>query len=203
MWLRAGMLALALIVAMPQLFVAERDLSVQASPSFDNDKKTKREGKNVGNTGDEDHVFEGQVFSVNQAVNPPELSFGNVDGTLIVRVLKTDEIDIQGIRAGDYIRANGWKESEVLFMATELELLKRFNPKSANKSDGDKKKGKKKSSSSSSSSNENESDANESSDNESSDNESSDNESSDNESSDNESNDNDEEANDNDEEDDG
>ena len=86
----------------------------------DNDEK-----KDRGNDDDEDHVAEGQVLSVDQSKDPPELTIANVDGPMLVKALKTDEIDRNGVTPGDHIRVLGEKIHEQLFEATQIEVTRK------------------------------------------------------------------------------
>ena len=108
----------------------------EASVAFgnkDNDKdKDQKDKHDKGGDHDEDHVLNGQVIDMNTLKDPPELYVGGVDGMTTVKVLKTDEIDINGVRLGDYIQANGEKVNEQLFEATELSVSQHFSDIAAN-----------------------------------------------------------------------
>ena len=101
----------------------------------DDDKKDKDKNKNRGSDDDEDHVVRGQVLEIDTLKDPPELIMGSVDGQTVIRVLKTDEIAINGVRLGDYIEANGEKVSEVLFEATQLSVSERYGDAKNDNSD--------------------------------------------------------------------
>jgi hypothetical protein len=104
-------------VRVAEAIVAQKD---------DNDKKDKDKNKNKGSDDDADHVITGQVLEIDTIKDPPELILGSVDGQTVIRVLKTDEIAINGVRLGDYIQANGEKHSEVLFDATQLSVSEHY-----------------------------------------------------------------------------
>ena len=105
-----------------------------ASGNKDNDKndKDQKDKHDKGGDHDEDHVLNGQVIDMNTLKDPPELMVGSVDGVTVVRVLKTDEIAINGVGLGDYIQATGEKQNEQLFDATELSVSAHFNEASQN-----------------------------------------------------------------------
>lgn len=70
---------------------------------------------------DPNYNARGQVLQVFPDRDPPELELANVDGKMIVKVMKKDEIAKNGIKPGDYIIARGEKITEQLFEATLLE----------------------------------------------------------------------------------
>ena len=108
-----------------------------ASPAFGGKDKNKDDDdrrKNQGNDGDEDHNISGQVLSINREVDPPELTLASVDGETVVRLLKTDEIDVKGVEPGDYISAAGEKISELLFESTNLDVDEKFKNRSSSSS---------------------------------------------------------------------
>ncbi|MCC7369180.1 MAG: hypothetical protein IT306_12195 [Chloroflexi bacterium] len=108
---------------------------VEAAPAQGKDRDNK-DRKNQGSDDDEDHTLNGQVLEIDTLKDPPELVLGSVDGLTVIRVLKTDEIAINGVRLGDYIQAKGEKQSEVLFEATELSVSEHYTAPS---DDGKKK----------------------------------------------------------------
>jgi hypothetical protein len=116
----------ALAVTVPGAGVSVRVAEAVVAQKDDNDKKDKDKNKNRGSDDDEDHVVRGQVLEIDTIKDPPELIMGSVDGKTVIRVLKTDEIAINGIRLGDYIQANGEKHSEVLFDATQLSVSEHY-----------------------------------------------------------------------------
>jgi hypothetical protein len=87
---------------------------VQASVVFDDNDDDEDEDE-------EDREIEGQVVSIDKSKNPPELVVGTIDGEVVVRMLKTDEIDIQGVKVGDYVNIDGEKIHELLFEGTYIE----------------------------------------------------------------------------------
>lgn len=80
------------------------------------------------------------MLEIDTLKDPPELVVGSVDGQTVVRVLKTDEIAINGVRLGDYLEIKGEKQSEVLFDATQLSVSERFKGDSGNGNDNKSKK---------------------------------------------------------------
>ncbi|MFN8636317.1 MAG: hypothetical protein U0893_20910 [Chloroflexota bacterium] len=106
----------------------------EASVAQEKDKDRPK-GKNEGNDDDADHRTSGQVLEINTLKDPPELVLASVDGLTTVRVLKTDEIAINGVRLGDYIEVIGEKIDETLWEATELSVSEHYKG-----DDGDKKK---------------------------------------------------------------
>ena len=100
-----------------------------ASPSLDSkdDKDKDKERKRRSDDRDEDHVFNGQVLEIDTLKDPPELIVGSVDGPTVVRVLKTDEIALNGARLGDHVELTGEKIHEQLFEATEISVSERYS----------------------------------------------------------------------------
>jgi hypothetical protein len=93
----------------------------------DKDDKDKKDKKDNSDDHDADHVMNGQVIDMNTLKDPPELYVGSVDGLTTIKVLKTDEIAINGIHLGDYVQANGEKINEQLFEATELSVSEHYS----------------------------------------------------------------------------
>ncbi|MFN8636432.1 MAG: hypothetical protein U0893_21500 [Chloroflexota bacterium] len=112
------------LLATDDQFTAQASVaSSKSDEQKDKDKKKKEQGS--GNH-DQDHTLNGQVLEIDTLKDPPELILGSVDGRTVVRVLKTDEIAINGIRVGDYIEAEGEKINEQLFEATQLSVSARY-----------------------------------------------------------------------------
>jgi hypothetical protein len=86
------------------------------------DKDDKKKAKEKEQAFDEDHTLNGQVLEINTLKDPPELTIGTVDGPAIVRVLKTDEIALNGARIGDFVELDGEKINEQLFEATQISV---------------------------------------------------------------------------------
>lgn len=86
---------------------------VQASVVFDDNDDDDED--------EEDREIEGQVVSIDKSKSPPGLVVGTIDGEVVVRMLKTDEIDIQGVTVGDYVNVDGEKIHELLFEGTYIE----------------------------------------------------------------------------------
>lgn len=116
-WLRALVLALALVLAVSSVEMSASSMSVALA---DNDDK--KDNKNIGNDDDEDHVARGQVIGINTLKDPPELKLASYDGEMVVRVMKTDEISLNGIKLCYHIQMEGEKIHEYLFEATKLEV---------------------------------------------------------------------------------
>jgi len=95
--------------------------SVANSDKNERDKE-KDAKKDKGRDGDEDHVARGQVIDINNLIDPPELTLAAVDGAMLVRVLKTDEIALNGVKLWDYITIQGEKIHEQLFEATQISV---------------------------------------------------------------------------------
>lgn len=119
-WLRALVLALVLVVAGSG---AEVSLSASGmSVALAGEGDDKKDNKNIGNDDDEDHVARGQVIGINTLADPPELTLASFDGEMIVRVMKTDEIKVQGVKLCYHIKLDGEKIHEHLFEATQIEI---------------------------------------------------------------------------------
>jgi hypothetical protein len=114
----------ALAVTVPGAGVDVRVAEAAVAQKDDDDKKDKN--KNKGSDDDEDHIVRGQVLEIDTIKDPPELVMGSVDGLTVIRVLKTDEVAINGVRLGDYIEARGEKQSERLFEATQLSVSEHY-----------------------------------------------------------------------------
>jgi hypothetical protein len=127
-WLtaRALLLGLAIVGASTVLLpggtsVVEAGVAQQKKDDKD-DKDKKNKAKAGDQQYDEDHTLDGQVLEINTLKDPPELIVGTVDGRSLVRVLKTDEIALNGVGIGDYVELDGEKISEVLFEATQISV---------------------------------------------------------------------------------
>ena len=86
------------------------------------DKSDAKDNKNIGNDDDEDHFARGQVIGINTLADPPELTLAGFDGEMIVRVMKTDEIALNGVKLCYHIQMEGEKIHEYLFEATKIEV---------------------------------------------------------------------------------
>jgi hypothetical protein len=93
-----------------------------AGVAADDKDKDKKDTKNRGDDGDEDHIARGQVIDINKLADPPELTLASADGDMLVRVLKTDEIDLNGVKLGKYLKLYGEKIHEQLFEAQMIEV---------------------------------------------------------------------------------
>ena len=91
------------------------------SQGKDDDKKDKKD-RDRNQDDDEDHTLNGQVLAINPDKDPPEMVVGTIDGEALVRVLKTDEIALNGVKVGDYVELNGEKLDELLFEATQISV---------------------------------------------------------------------------------
>jgi hypothetical protein len=110
----------ALIEVLPGTGAPAVDASV--SQGKDDDKNDKRGKKDEDQDKDEDHTLNGQVLEIDSLKDPPEMIVGTVDGRAVVRVLKTDEIALNGVKVGDYVELTGEKLDELLFEATEISV---------------------------------------------------------------------------------
>jgi hypothetical protein len=125
-WLtaRALLLGLAIVGASAVLLpggtsVVEAGVAQQKKDDKEDKKKNKKE---IDQQYDQDHVIQGQVLEINTLKDPPEMIVGTVDGRCLVKVLKTDEIALNGVGIGDYVELDGEKISEVLFEATGISV---------------------------------------------------------------------------------
>ena len=105
------------------------------------EERAERDKKNLGHDRDEHHVLRGQVLEIDTLKDPPQLLLATTDGSSVVKVLKTDEIAINGVRLGDHIELNGEKIHELLFEATEISVAERYAGVELKEND-DKKKDK-------------------------------------------------------------
>jgi hypothetical protein len=124
-WLIALACALVLLPSVLRLETALSPSPVSVAFAQDDKKRDKNDpksNKNVGNDDDEDHFARGQVIGINTLADPPELTLASFDGEMIVRVMKTDEISLNGIKMCDHIQMEGEKINEYLFEATKLEV---------------------------------------------------------------------------------
>jgi hypothetical protein len=80
---------------------------------------------NGNDEDEEDRTLEGDVIAIDKSKDPPEMIVANVDGEVIVKMLKTDEIDINDVRPGDYVSVDGEKIHELLFEATSIDVRRR------------------------------------------------------------------------------
>jgi hypothetical protein len=117
--LRAVVLALALTLGGSSLEVVFSSMGAPVALAGQNDKK---DNKNKGSDGDEDHVARGMVLGIDTLKDPPELTLGGMDGEMVVRVLKTDEIALHGVQICDHLKLDGEKIHEYLFEATMIEV---------------------------------------------------------------------------------
>ena len=124
-WLRAVVLALALTLGVSGLEAALSSLSASVAHAQEEkrgEKNDEKNNKNIGNDDDEDHFARGQVIGINTLAEPPELTVAGFDGEMIVRVMKTDEIALNGVKLCYHIQMEGEKIHEYLFEATKLEV---------------------------------------------------------------------------------
>jgi hypothetical protein len=119
-WVRVVVLALALTLVVSNLetVIWSADTAIVLA----DDKDDKKENKNRGEDGDEDHVARGMVLDIDTLKDPPELVLAGADGKMIVRVLKTDEITLNGVKLCDHLKLDGEKIHELLFEATQIEV---------------------------------------------------------------------------------
>lgn len=126
LFLIAVLVSVAIGVLAPFTVTAPVQASVLADKKDEKEKKEK-EKKNKDDDRGEDFVLNGQVLEIHEGRNPPEMVVGTVDGHATVRVLKTDEIAINGVGVGDYVELTGEKVNELLFEATEISVGQRFS----------------------------------------------------------------------------
>ena len=62
------------------------------------------------------------MIGINTLADPPELTVVGFDGEMLVRVLKTDEIALNGVKLCSHIQMEGEKIHEYLFEASRLEV---------------------------------------------------------------------------------
>ena len=125
-WPRVLVLALALTLGASSLEVALSSFQASVASAQESekrgDKNDPKNNKNIGNDDDEDHFARGQVIGINTLADPPELTVAGFDGEMLVRVLKTDEIALNGVKLCYHIQMEGEKIHEYLFEATKLEV---------------------------------------------------------------------------------
>lgn len=120
-------LALTASVALPLLPGDQQPTAVASVLADRGDSKDKdKEKEKKEKEQNADRVINGQVLEIDTLKNPPEVIIGSVDGQTVIRVLKTDEIALNGVRLGDYIQADGEKLHEQLFEATQLSVSSRY-----------------------------------------------------------------------------
>lgn len=110
----------ALSDVLPGAGVPTAAASVVQAVAQDKDDDEKKD--NDDEEDDDDRSLNGQVLEINTLKDPPELIVGSVDGEVVVRMLKTDEIARNGVKIGDYIELTGEKIHELLFEATEISV---------------------------------------------------------------------------------
>ena len=125
-WPRALVLALALALGASSFDLAGSSFQVSVARAQETekrgDKNDPKSNKNIGNDDDADHFARGQVIGINTLADPPELTLASFDGEMLVRVLKTDEIALNGVKLCYHIQLEGEKIHEYLFEATKLEV---------------------------------------------------------------------------------
>ena len=125
-WPRALVLALALTLGASGLEVAVSAFPAPVAHAQDSEKRGEKndtkKNSNIGNDDDEDHFARGQVIGINTLADPPELTLASFDGEMLVRVMKTDEIALNGVKLCYHIQMEGEKIHEYLFEATKLEV---------------------------------------------------------------------------------
>jgi hypothetical protein len=117
--------ATALSGVLPGVGTQTAEASVAQDKQDDKDKEKKEQQQEQQE--DEDHTLNGQVLDINTLKDPPEMIVGSVDGEVVVRVLKTDEIALNGVQVGDYVELDGEKIHEQLFEATQISVDKTSN----------------------------------------------------------------------------
>jgi hypothetical protein len=121
--LTVGVAVMVASTALMEVFPVTSAPTVEAgvSQGKDDDKKDKKD-RDRNQDEDEDHTLNGQVLDINTSKDPPEMIVGTIDGEALVRVLKTDEIALNGVKVGDYVELTGEKLDELLFEATEISV---------------------------------------------------------------------------------
>jgi ribosomal protein L9 len=112
--------ATALSGVLPGVGIPIAEASVAQDKQDDKDKEKKEKQRDAAQL--EDTTLNGQVVEINTLKDPPELIVGSVDGAVVVRVLKTDEIALNGVKVGHYVELTGEKIHELLFEATEISV---------------------------------------------------------------------------------
>ena len=132
-WLAGRAVLLSLIItftapAILNLLPTSHQATAEATVFYGkgDDKEKDKEKAKREKAENEDRVMNGQVLEIDTLKDPPEIILGSVDGQMIIRVLKTDEIAKNGIHLGDYIQADGEKIHEQLFEATMLSVSSRY-----------------------------------------------------------------------------
>lgn len=126
-WLRAILVALALTLGASSLEIVLRSddapaLSGVAFASVAQGKDDDKKKNDNDDKDDPDRVARGQVLEINTLKDPPEMILAGADGKMLVRVLKTDEIALNGVRLGDHLRLDGEKIHEQLFEAQQISV---------------------------------------------------------------------------------
>jgi hypothetical protein len=119
-WLQTIVLAVLLALSVTHLETVLP--SSGPSVALADEKDDQKDNHDKGSDGDEDHVARGQVIDINTLADPPELTLAGVDGEMKVKVLKTDEIALNGVKLCYYIKLDGEKIHEYLFEATKIEV---------------------------------------------------------------------------------
>lgn len=141
---RAAFLGLVIVGASSGVALTASQAGVRTAEAIVAQSKAKDDNKsgskkNQGSDSDPDHVLNAQVLEIDTLKDPPEMVVGSVDGQTVVRVLKTDEIAINGVGIGDYVELNGEKINEQLFEATQISVSERFKDTSSNNDNKSKK----------------------------------------------------------------
>ncbi len=87
-----------------------------------NDNKDKDNDKDDATNDDsEDRVLSGQVIYLYPDRNPPEMVVGVLRENISVRVLKTDEIALNGVKVGDHVTLQG-EYNRGVFETTHIDV---------------------------------------------------------------------------------
>jgi hypothetical protein len=113
-------------VLAPLTVTPDAQASVLAEKKDEKPKKDQKNKKSQDDDRGDDFVLNGQVLEIDTHKDPPEMVVGTVDGRATVRVLKTDEIAMNGVGVGDYVELTGEKINEQLFEATQISVGQRF-----------------------------------------------------------------------------
>jgi hypothetical protein len=98
--------------------IKESEDDTDKKPHFTDEQRQDQQHTNQSNR--DDVYTEGNVVEVHQDANPPYVVIGNRDGLVRVNLLCGG--DCPTIRVGDYLQADGSKESESLFDAEEISV---------------------------------------------------------------------------------
>jgi len=133
-----GVLILALattaVLASPQ---PDPGMVVFAKDDDDDDKNDRETDDDDDNESENERELRGQVLEIYKDRKPPELIVATIDGKVTVKVLRSGEIDREGVKPGDHVSLDGEKIHELLFEATDIEVTTRCCPRPRSDDDDD------------------------------------------------------------------